>query len=419
MSQTRTRIIAAVGVSDEETAHLRLLMRQAAPELASRWRWGTESAADLLVIDADTFAGQMAHTRALAAGVRCAVFTGNDADPAVDAGSDLRLTRPLKRTDVLALLGGFEAQGGAANTIQPTAHFQFDPSLESIELSGGGNVAEPSVAAWMHEHAAADVAQGLDEWMRGDLHAEPEHVSPVPGFDSETATFSEGRVNVARSDMEAPTDAPLRTRTSPSTPSMPRRVPLDDSAHALPRWLRTDLLGGPAQIHWEGGGILSLDPKHQVFHCASGLSTLEDYVRRPSRRSDWHSLTSSELSQLREHQPAQPYAVLLWLHALLAADGKLSAHLDPGGSYLLNGWLEIRRDYPQQARIAAAMMQPARLHDMAATCNAPMSTVFAVVSAFDAIGRITWTPRPSRHAAEAEPARGGLLQRLRQSLKKD
>ena len=418
MSQTRTRIIAAVGISDEETAHLRLLMRQAASELTSRWRWGAESAADLLVIDADTFAGQMAQTRALAAGVRCAVFTSNDADPAVDAGSDLRLTRPLKRTDVLALLGGFDAQGGAANTIH-TAHFHFDPLPESMDVAGAGNVVESSVAAGMQKHVATDVAQGLDEWMRGDLHAEPKPASPVPGFDSETATFSEGRVNVARSDMDAPTDAPLRTRTSASTPSMPRRVPLDDSAHALPRWLQTDLLGGPAQIQWQGAGILSLDPKHQVFHCATGLSTLEDYVRRPSRRSDWRSLTSSELAQLREQQPAQPYAALLWLHALLAADGKLSAHLDPGGSYLLNGWLEIRRDYPQQARIAAAMMQPARLHDMAAASNAPMSTVFAVVSAFDAIGRISWTPRPSRHAVEPEPARGGLLQRLRDSFKKE
>ena len=110
--------IAIVGVSDEETAHLRLLMRKAGEELAHRWTWSSESAADLIVVDPSSFAGQMARTRAQSGGLRCAVF-GED----IAAGNDLVLQRPLKLANVIEVLNG---AGGsvppAAATIDPQRH---------------------------------------------------------------------------------------------------------------------------------------------------------------------------------------------------------------------------------------------------------------------------------------------------------
>ena len=56
------------------------------------------------------------------------------------------------------------------------------------------------------------------------------------------------------------------------------------------------------------------------------------------------------------------------------------------------------------------MLQPARLHEIAAASGAPMSDVFDVVNAYDAIGLIEWTPRAPREA-DPKPERG-LLGRL-------
>ena len=97
MSDVKT--IAVAGVSEQEVAHLRLLIRKSAEALAQGWRWGEEGEADLLVIDPDVFAGQMARTRAQGVGVRCAVFSDR-----VVEGADLVLRRPLTRANLVEVL---------------------------------------------------------------------------------------------------------------------------------------------------------------------------------------------------------------------------------------------------------------------------------------------------------------------------
>src|SRR3982751_6925924 len=94
------KTIAVVGVTDEETAHLRLLMRRAASELSHVWKWGSESNADLLVVDPSSFSGQMARTRAQSGGMRCAIFSD---DPAI-AGTELALHRPLNAANIIDVL---------------------------------------------------------------------------------------------------------------------------------------------------------------------------------------------------------------------------------------------------------------------------------------------------------------------------
>jgi hypothetical protein len=60
-----------------------------------------------------------------------------------------------------------------------------------------------------------------------------------------------------------------------------------------------------------------------------------------------------------------------------------------------------------------------RLHELAASCACSMGEVFAVVNAYDAIGCLKKTPRPSRHAeAEQDKSRPSFLQRLRKPFGK-
>ena len=64
------------------------------------------------------------------------------------------------------------------------------------------------------------------------------------------------------------------------------------------------------------------------------------------------------------------------------------------------------------------MLQPARLHQIAAASGASMADVFDVVNAYDAIGLIEWKPRAPRGGAPVEEPKPGLLGRLRKSLKR-
>ena len=98
--------LVVIGLSDDDTAHLRLLMRKAGEQLQHRWRWGSEEGADLVVVDTNAFAGQMARTRALAAGMRVAVITDDEAG----STQELCLHRPLKLQNVIDVLNG--AGGG-------------------------------------------------------------------------------------------------------------------------------------------------------------------------------------------------------------------------------------------------------------------------------------------------------------------
>ncbi|MGB3046523.1 hypothetical protein, partial [Dokdonella sp.] len=187
----------------------------------------------------------------------------------------------------------------------------------------------------------------------------------------------------------------------------------------LREFLEGELIHGPMQISWPGAGSLTLDPKHQVFHSAGRLNELEIYCRESSRLSDWRRLTTAELNALRESQPGQAYQKLLWLEVLLHSNGRLASNLDPGGTFQLTCGFDLAGDYPGYDRISQALMQPHRLHEVAASCACEMSAVFDVVNGYDAIGWLKWTPRRSRHPEdEAESKKPSFLSRLRKPFSK-
>jgi hypothetical protein len=404
--------IAVIGVSDEEVAHLRLLIRRAGEELSHAWKWGGESDADLVIVDPASFVGQMARTRVQAAGLRCAVFS----DEAIP-GVDLVLRRPLKLANLVAVLNQAAAASERPSGLVTHKHdFYFHDDAET-----GADVAdlpEPIESA----PTPADAAPGLEELLRIDPVDMKEAARVHVKLGDDTTVFGTSGPT-ARSDVRGreSRDVFSKARTEPvaADPAGPRRGSAAELArHSLRAYLDTDILGGPARIVLPDAPPLVLDPKPKMFHASARLAALEPYCRTALRQCDWQPLTTAELAELRVSEPPQPYLRLIWLYTLIHSEGQLARHLDPGGTYRLVRWIEIEREFSAYFRIASTMLTPARLHEIAASSNASMSDVFDVVNAYDAIGLIECQPRRPRNPEPPAPAPTGLLQRLRKPFRK-
>jgi hypothetical protein len=367
------KTIAVAGVSEQEVAHLRLLIRKCAGTLGQEWRWGEESGADLLVVDPDVFAGQMARTRAQGTGVRCAVFSDR-----VVEGADLVLRRPLTRANLVEVLSNVLASAAPEPEINSATRNEEFYSRDLGEDSSAPSTIELSVPA-----------SGLDEALR-----------PQP---------LELREMVAR-------DAPVPRSAIPNDMSRKyatREAMIEDTApRELREYLESDLLRMPARYSLPGAPVLILDPKNKVAHAAGSLGALQPYCRAKWRLCDWQPLTGAELADARAEQQSHAYPRLVWLQALLHADGHLARHLDPGGTYRLKQWFDIDKDLARYFRIAKALLEPARLHEVAAAAGAPMAEVFNLINAYDAIGMIEWTPRAHRtHPVQPAPSLMGKLKK--------
>jgi hypothetical protein len=371
------KTIAVAGVSEQEVAHLRLLIRKCAGTLGQEWRWGEESGADLLVVDPDVFAGQMARTRAQGTGVRCAVFSDR-----VVEGADLVLRRPLTRANLVEVLNKVQTSAAPEPKIASATR---NEEFYSQDL-GEDSPVSPAIELAMP-------ASGLDEALR-----------PQP---------LELREMVAR-------DAPVPRAAIPADATRKyatREAMLEDTApRELREYLESGLLRMPARYSLPGAPVLMLDPKNKVAHAAGSLGALQPYCRAKWRLCDWQPLTGAELAEARAEQQSHAYPRLVWLHALLHGDGHLARHLDPGGTYRLKQWFEIDKELARYFRIAKALLDPARLHEVAAAAAAPMAEVFNLVNAYDAIGMIEWTPRVSR-TGPAQPA-PSLMGKLKKPWKR-
>ncbi len=410
---TQDKIIATVAVSDEEIAHLRLLMRKGVNELAHAWRWGSETGADLLVVDASDFSGQMARVRAQATGVRVAVVCDAGADV---EGGDLALRRPFKLANVLDVLNQVtDAVLAPAQIVPPRQNQYFAPEPDAI----------PSARAVPTSKPQAEVALGLEDMIRGNPELDPFANLKPPGHLDGSVGFEGTEGGTRRSELRSAKDPETRrTETASPPPNLlppsKRSMGEDRTAHRLREYMTGDLIGGPSRIEWDGTPSLTLDPKNQVFHSEGTLAQLEAYCRGQPRRHEWRPVTNAELVRIREEQPAQAYQRLIWLDALLRSGGRLANQLDPGGTFSIKRWLEIRAEYPRHARISAAMMKPLRLHEIAAAAGASMDDVFDTVNAYDAIGWLVWTPRAPRHAPAPKEEKSllGFVSKLRNPFSK-
>lgn len=394
---SREKTIAAIGVSDEEVAHLRLLMRKCAANLNHRWQWGDEKNADLLVVDPSSFSGQMARTRAVSSGTRCAVFS-DVATP----DAELVMSRPLLLANVIQVLNRAAAESpsalrmgaGGEGFYSRDAGEHSDDSVSFPDFEAPGRFGQP--------------LEGLDDFLKhtplelrdsSSSSSRDSLLSASPAIELGVAPGASGNKNVASA------------RAGGVPQSHASRSPqLSDLApHALREWLTQDLLKAPAQIVVMDLPPLVLDPKQQVAHSSVGLGELGPYCEARWRLCDWRPLTTAELSHLRATQPALAYWRLTWLDVLMHSNGQLRRHLDPAGTYRLTRWVEVDNGFARYFRIASSMMQqPARLHEIAAASGASMGDVFDFVNACDEIGAIEWHGRPRDPVA-----RPSLLNKLR------
>ena len=390
---TTDKYLVAIGLSDEDEAHLRLLMRRAAIDhLSHIWRWGPE--------DPATFAGQMARQRAFNSGKRCAVLGSEELRE-----GEMRLARPLRLESVSELLNevGAASEFEGAGTIIPNAQNFYD--LE--ELTPAEEIEEVELHLESGQQREARPAQGLDDLLK------PDSVAAKPAFGIPLATArSEKRVADGGGGLRR-ADRPSGEITLPPPPGLepaPMQAPT-----TLRDYLRGNLLGGPATLVLKGSPPLTLDPKSRVFHNGSNsLQALVPYCRHSLPHRDWHPLTTAELAHIRQEHPAQPYSRLIWLATLVQSGGRLAAHLDPGGRYKLKDGTVIETELPTHARIGNVMRDMAKLNEIAAVSGAQMSEVFDVINAYEAIHALETERRQPRYS-EAENS-GGLFSKLRKSL---
>lgn len=396
-----TRIIHCVGASDEDTAHLRLLLRAAIIHLIDAWRWGPEDRADLVIADSRSLVGDSALRRCQQRGIVCAVLV--EAEDPAPAGPFLR--KPLRRDDFVALLNTIGASTVAPLNLVTQGEDFFDLDLGETNFDG---VDLPQIEISLVRDERERAQDAFDSIFHRDPEAEkavfliPEKLDADAGVTVVRDSTVRGQT---RADDYGNPFARVAQDDGVIDTSFLRGIELafdDDEEQPLVAYLQPGRLGGPAIIEWPGSAALVLDPKAQVFHSDGRLPALEHYFRRPIRGGDWKRLVSSELATWRARSPARPYQRLIWMDRFLGSNGYLAPHLDPGGLYRLTRWLELAQDYPRAFRIGANMIVPQRLGDIAHVSEVSLAEVFDVVNAYEAIGYVEWSRRQrSRPETEA------------------
>jgi hypothetical protein len=415
----REKNIVVIGLSDEDTAHLRLLMRKSAASLAYHWRWGTEENADLVVVDPSSFPGQMGWNRAMAGGRRCAVFSINEK---VD-NADLVLHKPLKQANLVEVLNQIGTVSGSAPKIvqQEDSFYDLGQLNSDFQMDDSG-----SMDLDFHDLPRTPPARGLEDMIKAD-QAQQQSAAKVGLHLDQNTQLEVTPERTTRSEarrLETPgayVHDPAASGTY-SAPPVKRSsfVNEDATRSTLGDFLHGTLLRAPVRLTLADGPSLTLDPKNKVFHSEGSLRALQVYVTRATARGEWQNLTTAELNEIRKTQPAQPYLKLEWLIALTQSGGRLASHLDPGGTYKLKLWPEVETDFPDHLRVAKAMMHPAKLNEIAAESGADMATVFDLVNAYAAIDFLEIKKRLPRHRdADEAPIRPGLMDRLKRPFGKN
>jgi hypothetical protein len=403
---TTKRIIDCIGASDEDIAHLRLLLRTAKIHLRDIWHWGPELKADIVIVDTRSMIGDSALPRTLQRGIACVQLI--EADGQAPEGRYLR--KPLRREDLVELLNGV-----GKSTIEPLAILTqgddfFDLDLgeddHSLNLTDHDlterDLTERDPPELDIAHRRNEVEREHEEFeaifRRDPLEHKPQFLMPDQ-FDSDAGieyvheTTSRSATRAVAIANPFAREAVAASSIDPSFRRDMEAREIGATTHALTDYLGGRLLGGPARIRLPGAPALVVDPKEQVYHAESDLRSLEIYVREPLRMDGWERLVNSELIAIRASVPAKPYLRLQWMARYITSDGYLASHLDPGGSYRLTRWLQLAHDYPRAFRIGGQMLNPLRLGELARASGATMAEVFDVINAYEAIGYVEWKHR--------------------------
>lgn len=184
-------IVHCAGTSEEDQAHLRLLLRSARKQVSEDWAWGDESEADLLMMDANSIIDDTAIDRAYRPGIASAQLIGAD-EPAPPG---LFLRKPFHKDDFAALLGIVARRATTLSQNSDAVAGAIEPgrAIPPQVMLRSGDDATPAPGK------AADPAVD-DNLMRSLMHYLPKRVlggpaqialpdAPVLMIDPESRTF--------------------------------------------------------------------------------------------------------------------------------------------------------------------------------------------------------------------------------------
>lgn len=399
------KIIAVVGVSDELTAHMRLLLRRAMPILGQSWKWGLEDVADLIVVDPRDLAGQMARTRAQAAGVRCAVVL-HDGMPD-EPGFTLRV--PFKLESFVEVM-----RGAARPSVKPTGaiehadeDFYFRSTQDANAPAGADSGEFWSRARARAEATAAEaasdrqqtlkqrdpgVAMGLDEMLKENPSARK--VAPKPDITlTDKVTIQAVGATGARAEKRQGDTARgiLGEKFNDEELLKFAKDELDPGEATLRAILEGSDVAAPSQLKQDGVPALTLDPKNRQVLVNGPLSALAPYCQKPVALKSLRVVTSRELNDLRAAEQVYAYADLVWLDQMLRGTGHLGRKFDPAGTFRIRRTVAVDAGFRNHGAIAAIMVGEARrLNEIAQQAGVSMDDVYNVVNAYDAIGELEW-----------------------------
>lgn len=385
---SKQRIIQCVGCSEEDTAHLRLLLRVAKMQLRDTWAWGTESKADLVVVDARRLVGDTAMRRAQQRGVACAQVIDID-DPAPQT---LFLRKPFRSAAFLALLN---AVGHGETTMQQAGSDQWHDEFSELDLGmvdlSALETAHPGVQNFTQRRKEEEEQQPAAAPPPPAVEAKP----AVPAASAQNSALAPSPLDVHPDLLKSgSSDGGASARALEAAYGGETETHIDRNAtYPLIYYLEKGVLRGPMRIELPGVPALVLDPEEQIFLARGLLRALEPYASEPLRYGDFKRLTHSEFEIARRSSAARPYVRLIWMDSFLHSDGFLAKHLDPGGSYRLTNKLDLVGDYPRAFRVATHMTVPRKLHEIARMSAVGLAEVFDVVNAYDTIGYVECTPR--------------------------
>jgi len=208
---------------------------------------------------------------------------------------------------------------------------------------------------------------------------------------------------------EAPSEPPAASAPAPqpAAPSNPAERKLLD-------FLRDGVLPGPVRLHGSEPP-LAIDPIGKTYLAPATLKPLLPLATRNLRAEQWDAITSAEYARLRaELGEPQPLSRLIWLAGLGAGDGELLAELAAASRFKLNKYPQAEREFPKHVRIALGMLKAAStLDELAAASGATRAEVADYVNACHALGLVEAEGLPTAPATAPEPAKAGLLGRLR------
>lgn len=382
------RVVEFIGGTDEEVAWLRLSLRRAAVRLVDKWRLRRDGdgQVDLMLI-ADN---------------------GETGTPLPDVPRRVRLLDPafgsagietiLWPPPLDQLVSLFNLVGITPDVPAPVSapaappapviqHNVYDDIFET-EVSPRWSaddtllIADDSWAPVAPSHEA-ELMRQADDFFKRDIRQEQRESLRAMRLSTEVdVEATEGRTDGGQSRMGR------RDVTAQALSTGLQSLSLDDAVavHPLEQYLSGRLLPGPSRIEAHGVQI-TFNPRNRQFYSRAGLCVFEDCVRHGLRRGDFVTLLAADFEAIKRDLPARPYAELQWLCAYLSPEAA-AADLDEQLRYRVLGSLDLRRDYPRAARVAAELERGSTLRAAASAARVPLAESQRVAYAFDVAGML-------------------------------